>query len=98
MVLSMYVLARDGYSGKIVAASVMPRKNNLLSYDEVYRHCLVHFGLWDQIRVDTMVKNFILPFTFTSSYSKLHVEILESLRTFKRHQLVTILLRGYGWS
>ena len=46
-----YVLARDGYSGKIVAASVMPRKNNLIIYDEVYRHCLVHFGLWVQIRV-----------------------------------------------
>ena len=32
-----YVLARDGYSGKITAGAVMPRKNNLIIYDKVYR-------------------------------------------------------------
>lgn len=32
-----YVVAIDGYSGKIVANSIMPVKNNLVIYDEVYR-------------------------------------------------------------
>ena len=47
-----YVLARDGYSGKIVAGAVMARKNNKVIYDQVYRPLLLQFGLWDQIRVD----------------------------------------------
>ena len=32
-----YVVARDGYSGKIVAGSVMPTKNNLTIYETIYR-------------------------------------------------------------
>ena len=32
-----YVMARDGFSAKIVGAAVMPCKNNLIIYDEVYR-------------------------------------------------------------
>ena len=47
-----YVLARDGYSGKIVGAAVMQRKNNEIIYDKVYRTCLSEYGLWDQVRVD----------------------------------------------
>ncbi len=47
-----YVLARDGYSGKIVGAAVMPRKNNAIIYDEVYRASALEYGLWEQIRVD----------------------------------------------
>ena len=47
-----YVLARDGFSGKIVGAAVMPRKNNLTIYDEVYRRAVLEFGLWDEVRVD----------------------------------------------
>ena len=47
-----YVLARDGYSGKIVAGSVMNRKNNLIIYEDVYRAATLEFGLWEQVRVD----------------------------------------------
>ena len=44
------VLARDGFSGKIVVGAVMNRKNNM--YEEVYRSAVLEFGLWDQIHVD----------------------------------------------
>ena len=47
-----YVLARDGFSGKIVGAAVMQRKNNKIIYDEVYRACLSEYSLWDQVCVD----------------------------------------------
>ena len=47
-----YVLARDGYSGKIVGWAVMSRKNNATIYNDVYRMCLKEHGLWYQIRVD----------------------------------------------
>ena len=47
-----YVMARDGFSEKIVGAAVMPRKNNLVIYDEVYRAAILEFGMWDQVRVD----------------------------------------------
>lgn len=47
-----YVLARDGYSGKIVAGSVMSQKNNLIIYEKIYRTALLEFGLWEQVRVD----------------------------------------------
>ena len=48
----VYVLARDGFSGKIVAGAVMNRKNNIIIYEEVYRSAVLEFGLWQQIRVD----------------------------------------------
>ena len=44
-----YVLARDDYSGKIVAGTIVSRKNNR---DEIYRQSLLQYGLWDQVRVD----------------------------------------------
>ena len=47
-----YVLARDGYSGKITAGAIMARKNNLTIYDEVYRNTVLTYGLWEQVRVD----------------------------------------------
>lgn len=47
-----YVLARDGYSGKIVGAAVMQRKNNEIIYEKVYRAALCEYGLWDQVQVD----------------------------------------------
>ena len=47
-----YVLARDGYSGKIVGWAVMSRKNNAIIYNDVYRMCSMEYGLWDQLRVD----------------------------------------------
>lgn len=47
-----YVLARDGYSGKIVGFSIMSRKNNQLIYENVYRRAVLEYGLWDQVRVD----------------------------------------------
>ena len=33
-----YVTALDVYSGKIVAGVTMPRKNNLVIYDRIYRY------------------------------------------------------------
>ena len=33
-----HVFASDGYSGKIVGASTMPLKNNVIIYDQVYRY------------------------------------------------------------
>ena len=47
-----YVMARDGYSGMIVAFSTMPVKNNLIIYDEIYSHFTMTYRLWDQVRVD----------------------------------------------
>jgi hypothetical protein len=47
-----YVFARDGYSGKIVGWTIMPRKNNQLIYENVYRKAILEYGLWDQVRVD----------------------------------------------
>ena len=47
-----YVMARDGFSGKIVSGAVMPCKNNLIIYEEVYRAAVLESDLWDQIRVD----------------------------------------------
>ena len=47
-----YVLARDGYSGKIVAGALMSIKNNSIIYEQVYRAATLEYGLWDQVRVD----------------------------------------------
>lgn len=47
-----HVMARDGYSGMIVAFSTMPIKNNLVIYEEVYEYFTKKYGLWDQVRVD----------------------------------------------
>ena len=47
-----YGLTRDGYSGKIVGAAIMPQKNNEIIYEEAYRDCVVRYGLWDEIRVN----------------------------------------------
>ena len=44
-----YVMARDGYSGKIIGAAVMPRKNNEVIYANVYRAATAEFGLWNQL-------------------------------------------------
>ena len=33
-----HVLARDGFSGKVVSYSTMPVKNNLAIYESVYRY------------------------------------------------------------
>ena len=47
-----HVMARDGYSGMIVAFSTMPVKNNLIIYDEIYGHFTMTYGLYDQVCVD----------------------------------------------
>ena len=47
-----YVLAQDGFSGKIVGSSVMAIKNNLTIYEEVYRQVTLQYGLFDEVRVD----------------------------------------------
>lgn len=46
------VIDVDGYSSLITAKSVMPLKNNLVIQQEVFRETLLHYGLWDQVRVD----------------------------------------------
>ena len=33
----VHVIARDGFSGKIVSFASMPVKNNIVIYDEIYR-------------------------------------------------------------
>ena len=40
-----HVMARNAYSGSIVAFSAMPVKNNLIIYDEIYRHFPMTYGL-----------------------------------------------------
>ena len=36
-----HVIARDGYSGKIVASCTMPVKNNLAIYESIYRYIYI---------------------------------------------------------
>ena len=47
-----YILARHGYSGKIVGSSVMPTKNNFIIYEEVYRQTTLEYGLFDELCAD----------------------------------------------
>ena len=47
-----HVMARDGYSGMIVAFSTMPVKNTLIIYDEIYSHFTMTYRLWGQVRVN----------------------------------------------
>ena len=47
-----YVVAIDGFSGKIVANSIMPLKNNLIIYDEVYR--------WEVVLTFTDAQSYVL--------------------------------------
>ncbi len=47
-----YVLARDGFFGKVVAGTVMPRKKNEIIFEQVFRPALVEYRLWNQVRVD----------------------------------------------
>uniref|UniRef100_A0AAV2KIF5 Transposase n=1 Tax=Knipowitschia caucasica TaxID=637954 RepID=A0AAV2KIF5_KNICA len=46
-----HVMAIDGYSKKVVGYSTMPIKNNLTIYEEVYRHAVQQYGIWDQNHV-----------------------------------------------
>ena len=47
-----HVMARDGYSGMIVAFSTMPVKNTLIIYNEIYSHFTMTYRLWGQVRVN----------------------------------------------
>ena len=47
-----HVLAVDGFSGFILGLITMPLKNNLVIYEQLFRPIMMHFGLWDQDRVD----------------------------------------------
>ncbi|XP_013421241.1 uncharacterized protein LOC106181414 [Lingula anatina] len=47
-----HVLARDGFSGKIVSHATMAVKNNLTIYEEVYKPAVKIYGIFDQVRVD----------------------------------------------
>lgn len=46
------VVACDGYSGKILSWSVMPKKNNLTIYEDVYRMAGTEYGVFDTLRLD----------------------------------------------
>ncbi|XP_068747843.1 uncharacterized protein [Montipora capricornis] len=48
----VHVCATDGYSGKVVSHALMPVKNNLLIYDNIFRSVVLTYGMWDQLRVD----------------------------------------------
>ena len=47
-----YVMARDGFSGKIVSGAVMPCNNNLIIYEDVYMAAVLGLGSVGPIRVD----------------------------------------------
>uniref|UniRef100_A0A1X7TJY3 Integrase core domain-containing protein n=1 Tax=Amphimedon queenslandica TaxID=400682 RepID=A0A1X7TJY3_AMPQE len=47
-----HVCAIDGFSGRIVGFSLMPQKNNIVVYEQLYKSVINNYGLWDQIRVD----------------------------------------------
>lgn len=78
-----YVMARDGYSGKIVGAAMMPQKNNEIIYANVYRAAINEYGLWNQLRVDHG-KEFTSHSMFRKDYV-MAVEILSFLLMFKLH-------------
>ena len=40
----------DGYSGMITAANLMPVKNNISIYDNIYKETVDRYGMFDQIR------------------------------------------------
>ena len=40
----------DGFSGKIMATDVMPIKNNVTIYENVYKKTVENYGMFDQIR------------------------------------------------
>uniref|UniRef100_A0A914XIB9 Integrase core domain-containing protein n=1 Tax=Plectus sambesii TaxID=2011161 RepID=A0A914XIB9_9BILA len=44
----VFVMAVDGKSAFITRASIMPRKNNITIYDQVFAASVKDFGLWDQ--------------------------------------------------
>uniref|UniRef100_A0A914X297 Integrase catalytic domain-containing protein n=1 Tax=Plectus sambesii TaxID=2011161 RepID=A0A914X297_9BILA len=44
----VFVMAVDGKSAFITRASIMPRKNNITIYDQVFAASVEEFGLWDQ--------------------------------------------------
>lgn len=46
------VVASGGFSSKILGFVVMPIKNNLTIYDEVFRYICLKYGHFDQLRVD----------------------------------------------
>lgn len=48
----VFVIAVDGCSCYIVAYDIMPRKNNITIYSNVYCKAVVEFGLWDQLIAD----------------------------------------------
>uniref|UniRef100_A0A1X7VSG1 Integrase core domain-containing protein n=1 Tax=Amphimedon queenslandica TaxID=400682 RepID=A0A1X7VSG1_AMPQE len=57
-----HVAAFDGYSGMIVGFVVMAVKNNILSYEHLFRRLLFDYGMWDQLRVDKGREWFLILF------------------------------------
>ena len=45
----VHVCARDGFSGKIVGHATMARKNNLVTYEKVYRLMITFFIYKDNL-------------------------------------------------
>jgi hypothetical protein len=44
--------AIDGRSGFLTAFAVMPRKNGIAAYRDVYCRSVEEYGMWDQIVCD----------------------------------------------
>ena len=87
-------MARDGFSGKIISAAVMARKNNLIIYENIYRAAVTEFGLWDQVR-DDYGREFYLMLYVQESYVPPEV-MLQFPCTFRPLQPVTISLKEFG--
>lgn len=80
----------DGHSGRIVRHIVIPEKNNILIYDQLYRHVVRTEGIWVNLRVDygtewnlaLFVQNLLQQYRFstdkppfTQSFSKQNLRI-----------------------
>lgn len=91
-----YVMARDGYSGKIVGAAIMPRKNNEIIYANVFRAAVNEYGLWNQLRVDHG-KEFYLTLYMQEKF-RIGRGDANIPPYVQLHPHVIISLRGYGWS
>ena len=45
----------DGYSGMIITIDIMPIKNNITIYENIFKGAVEKYGLFDQIRLDTFI-------------------------------------------
>lgn len=91
-----YVLARDGYTGKIVGSSVMPIKNNLTIYEEVYRMITLEYGLFDEVRVDHGREFYLMLYVHEKLRERRGNREVVAYR--QTHQLKITSSKECGWS